>query len=71
MTGHSRETKIECRLAEHPGVNNRNVWHIYLVKVSTPALADALGETKPEPERVYVVVMERNTPPVRGKNIYH
>ncbi|MPC08818.1 hypothetical protein E2C01_001412 [Portunus trituberculatus] len=33
---------------------------------STPALADALGETKPEPERVYVVVMERNTPPVHA-----
>lgn len=38
---------------------------IYLVKASTPALAEALGETKPEPDRVYVAVMERKTPPVK------
>lgn len=45
---------------------------IYLVKVSTPALAEALGETKPEPHRVYVVVMERKTPPAKRESIiYH
>lgn len=36
----------------------------HLIKVSTPALAEALGETKPDPLRVYGVVMARKTPPV-------
>lgn len=37
---------------------------IYLVRVSTPAFADALGDTKPEPLLVYVVVIAKNAAPV-------
>lgn len=35
----------------------------YLVRFSTPAFADALGDTKPEPLLVYVVVMDKNAAP--------
>lgn len=42
----------------------------YLVSISTPALAHALGTTKPEPVSAYTVVILRNAAPVNNaKNV--
>lgn len=49
-----------------------NHWIVvtHFVIASTPALAQALGTTKPDPLSAYVVVMFRKTAPANSTKIY-